>query len=285
MSQFLKALNDLDGWFHHRKRILPWRNLPTLYRVWVSEVMLQQTQVMTVIPYFERFMSRFPTIEDLAGALQEDVLTLWAGLGYYSRARHLYQGAQQIVHQGFFPDTKEEWMKIPGVGRYTAGAILSIALNQSEAILDGNIERVFSRLRRISREFLKSQKKTEWKVRLWRLSQIFIREAGSQKIQPSDFNQALMELGALVCTPRNPACQECPLKNICRSFQRGEQSLYPPKKKKTKWIDLEEEVHCLVQSGQQVLLKKNNRGNGVPAFGIFFRKIQTIFISICVLSG
>src|SRR4051812_18578621 len=126
-AKFLGALKELNFWFERQKRVLPWRELPSPYRVWISEIMLQQTQVTTVVPYFDRFLDRFPSVEDLASAQEEDVLLLWSGLGYYSRARNLHKGAQKIVEWGRFPKNRLEWLDIPGVGPYTAGAILSIA--------------------------------------------------------------------------------------------------------------------------------------------------------------
>ncbi len=162
MSKFLMSLKSLERWFESQKRILPWRNLPSVYRVWISEVMLQQTQVVTVVPYFEKFVAKFPTVEDLAMAPEADVMQLWAGLGYYSRARNIHKTAKMINKQGQFPKTKEEWLDMPGVGPYTAGAILSIAENLPEPILDVNVERVLSRVWCVKRE----NEDQKFKVRL-----------------------------------------------------------------------------------------------------------------------
>ena len=220
--------------------------------------MLQQTQVITVIPYFERFIGRFPTVEKLAEAPEEEVMTHWAGLGYYSRARNLHRGAKLIVEQGGFPKSHEAWLEIPGVGPYTAGAIVSIALNEAEPILDGNVERVLSRVRRVGagREFTP----TEIKTRLWKLSRIFVTRAHSLDVRPSVLNQALMELGATVCTPRNPRCTVCPLTDICRAFAAGEADRFPMKKKRKEWIAISETAHCLVNDQGHVLLEKRQEG-------------------------
>jgi A/G-specific adenine glycosylase len=218
--------------------------------------MLQQTQVATVVPYFEKFLARFPTVETLAQAPLEDVLLHWAGLGYYSRARNIHRGAQQIVERGGFPNTRDGWLAIPGVGNYTAGAILSIASNQPEAILDGNVERVLSRVRRVTRRGGDSF----YKARLWRLSRICVEQAHRQKIAPSVTNQALMELGATLCSPRNPKCLLCPVGNVCRAREAGDAESLPVKKKPKTWIDVREELHCVIGEDGSVLLRKREKG-------------------------
>lgn len=256
MSKFLITLHQLEKWFHHQKRILPWRDHPSLYRVWVSEIMLQQTQVVTVIPYFERFIKRFPRVEDLAAATEEEVLLHWAGLGYYSRARNLHKGAQMIVKKGEFPKTREQWLSIPGVGNYTAGAILSIALNLPEAILDGNVERVISRVRKISRD----QGETFYKKRLWNYSEAIVRLGFKDKIRPSILNQSLMELGAMICTPKKPKCLICPVRECCRALKTGQQEEFPPKKVRKDWILIQEKLYCLLNDQGQVLLRKRKSG-------------------------
>ncbi|MFL5815879.1 MAG: A/G-specific adenine glycosylase [Bdellovibrionia bacterium] len=252
----LKELNQLGEWFERQKRVLPWRDEPTLYRVWISEIMLQQTQVITVIPYFERFVSRFPSVETLAAAPEEDVLLHWAGLGYYSRARNIHKAARQIVAAGGFPRTREGWLDVPGVGPYTAGAILSIALNQPESILDGNVERVLSRVRRVSR----AGGDAAYKNRLWRLSKVFVERAHEQGVRPSVLNQAMMELGATVCTPKKPKCLLCPIASMCRAHQNSEEEAYPPKKKPKEWLAVKEEVHCIFDSKGRMLLALRRPG-------------------------
>ena len=185
-----------------------------------------------------------------------DVLLHWAGLGYYSRARNIHKAACQIVAQGRFSANREEWLEIPGVGNYTAGAILSIALGHPEAILDGNVERVLSRFRRISR----SNGDTFYKGRLWRLSRIFVEKAFGHGIDPRVTNQALMELGATICTPRNPKCLLCPLQGGCRARHFNEEAKYPPKKKPKQWIEVQEELHCVLGQDGRVLLRLREKG-------------------------
>ncbi|MBC7690787.1 MAG: A/G-specific adenine glycosylase [Methylotenera sp.] len=266
-SLALQALRSLATWFDRQKRVLPWRDEPTLYHVWISEIMLQQTQVITVLPYFQKFIRRFPTVESLAKASLDDVLLHWAGLGYYSRARNIHKGAQMIVaargaaggagkKNSGFPKTREGWLEIPGVGNYTAGAILSIALDQPEAILDGNVERVLSRVRRVSR----ARGDTVFRSRLWTLSRATVTRAFDLGIAPSVTNQALMELGATVCTPRKPMCMLCPVSTVCQAFRQGDVENFPPKKKPKEWIKVQEQLHCLMDSEGRVLLRKREKG-------------------------
>lgn len=250
------ALGKLARGFERGKRVLPWRDQPTLYRVWISEIMLQQTQVATVVPYFERFLHRFPDVQTLAAASVDEVLLAWAGLGYYSRARNLHSAARRIREAGDFPDSREGWLALPGVGAYTAGAILSIALDRPEAILDGNVERVLARVRRVSR----ARGDAAYKRRLWRLSGIFVRRAFLLGIRPGVLNQALMELGATVCVPRGPVCPLCPLSGICRARQGGEVDAYPPRKKAPARVEIREEVHCVLDREGRMLLEKRPAG-------------------------
>lgn len=249
-------LQALGAWFERQKRVLPWRDEPSLYRVWVSEIMLQQTQVVTVVPYFERFLRRFPDVESLSRAAEEEVLGLWAGLGYYSRARNLRKGAQKIVADGRFPRTREEWLEIPGVGQYTAGAILSIALDLPEAILDGNVERVLSRLRRVGRE----EGDAAYKEKLWALSRECVTKGAKAGVRPSVLNQALMELGATLCTPRAPRCGECPLRKACRARAKKDVEAWPPKRKKREWLEVGEEVHWISDQDGRVLVRLRDSG-------------------------
>lgn len=215
----------LLAWYHKNARKLPWRESRDPYRIWVSEIMLQQTQVQTVIPYYERWLKRFPTLESLAKAPQADVLKHWAGLGYYRRARMLHEGAKTVVKDfaGKIPESRDELMKIPGIGRYTAGAIASIAFEQRVPVLDGNVIRILTRLDAIKEDI--GEPKTLQK--LWALTEELL-----PKKNIGDFNQALMELGALMCSPRNPHCTECSVSSICQSLKQGEPELYPVKKKK-----------------------------------------------------
>ncbi|MBI2711319.1 MAG: A/G-specific adenine glycosylase [Bdellovibrio sp.] len=261
MSKASRDLKSLANWFERQKRILPWRENPSVYRVWISEIMLQQTQVITVIPYFERFISRFPDVESLANASFEEVLLHWAGLGYYSRARNLHRAAKIIAQRQIFPSSREEWLEIPGVGEYTAGAILSIAENQVEPILDGNVERVLSRFHCISRE--KGDQK--YKDVLWSYARKAVEQGHSLAIKPSVTNQALMELGATVCTPKNPKCETCPVSLGCQAHRDGKQESFPPKKKPKEWVRIEESLFCILRGGStvqvsEVLLRFRKKG-------------------------
>ena len=211
-------------WYAANKRDLPWRQDRDPYRIWVSEVMLQQTRVDTVIPYYERFMRRFPTIKDLAEAPEEEVLKLWEGLGYYSRARNLQAGARQVVerHGGVVPDDKAALSALRGIGPYTAGAILSIAFGKPEPAVDGNVMRVLSRYFLLEDDVAKPSAR----ARIERLAASFI-PAG----QAGDFNQAVMELGALVCTPKSPGCLLCPVLARCAGRAAGRERELPVKSK------------------------------------------------------
>ncbi|WP_240986096.1 A/G-specific adenine glycosylase [Acididesulfobacillus acetoxydans] len=216
----------LLAWFRAEKRDLPWRRTTDPYRIWVSEVMLQQTQVKTVLPYYEEFLRRFPTPEDLAGAELNDVLTAWRGLGYYARARHLWQGARHVlsVWSGKIPSDYETLLQIPGVGEYTAGAIASIAFGQKVPALDGNVRRVMARLLAWPEPAAKASASRRFREQL---------RAWQPAACPGDFNQALMELGATVCSPRSPHCPDCPISSFCQAFSSGNLA-YPvriPKKR------------------------------------------------------
>lgn len=258
MSKLGQGLQRLGDWFERQKRVLPWRDDPSLYRVWISEIMLQQTQVVTVVPYFQRFLERFPTVQDLASAPESAVVEAWAGLGYYSRARNLQKAAQWIVAAGGFPKTREGWLELPGVGPYTAGAIVSIALDQPEAILDGNVERVVSRLRLIRR----SRGEAEAKARLWRLSAALVQQGVRWGVRPRVLNQALMELGATHCSPRNPVCSVCPLAELCRAHQTqpGQEDAFPERKKPKDWLKVEEVRDAVFNRQGQVLVRQSRPG-------------------------
>ncbi len=208
---------SLLEWYAVQGRDLPWRQTRDPYAIWVSEIMLQQTQVKTVLPYYERWLRQFPTVTDLAEADQQQVLKAWQGLGYYARARNLHRAAQQLVQQGQqFPADLARAMALPGVGRTTAGGILSAAFNLPLPILDGNVKRVLSRL--VGLEVPPSRALSQ----LWSLS-----EALLDPEQPRDFNQALMDLGATVCTPKQPACLLCPWNVTCRAYQTHMQNELP----------------------------------------------------------
>jgi A/G-specific adenine glycosylase len=241
-----KIQNQLLVWFRANARDLPWRNNRTPYRVWLSEMMLQQTQVETVIPYFERFLARFPTIDALAAAPIGDVLKLWEGLGYYARARNLHKAAQVIVNErhGEWPRTVEGLLNLPGIGRYSAGAIASLAFDVDAPVLDGNVIRVLCRLFAIERDPKDAQVREElWGVAesLLPRSPRLLGEAAGAGAVPAvsgvrstagEFNEALMELGALICTPRNPKCDLCPLTKYCAAKKRHLQDQLPLKTKR-----------------------------------------------------
>ena len=222
-SQF--SAQVLDWYDKYGRKTLPWQIDKTPYKVWLSEVMLQQTQVATVIPYFERFMARFPTVTDLANAPLDEVLHLWTGLGYYARARNLHKAAQQVaaLHGGKFPETFEEVAALPGVWRSTAGAILSLSLGKHFPILDGNVKRVLARCYAVSGW----PGKKEVENKLWSLSEQVTPAVGVER-----FNQAMMDLGAMICTRSKPKCSLCPLQNGCIAAANNSWSLYPGKKPK-----------------------------------------------------
>jgi len=220
LPQTGKIQKKLLQWYKKNGRDLPWRKTRDPYAIWVSEIMLQQTQVHTVIPYYQNLLKVFPTINHLAKADLSKVLKVWEGLGYYSRARNLHR-ASQIVSDHFhgeIPDQLKDLLTLPGIGRYTAGAILSIAFNKPAPILDGNVKRVLSRLFAIAGSPVRG--KTEGL--LWHLSESLIPKGDA-----SSFNQGLMDLGAMTCTPREPQCPKCPLCDLCKGHLSGEPEIYP----------------------------------------------------------
>lgn len=216
--------HELLDWYDRNKRDLPWRRHRDPYYIWVSEIMLQQTRVDTVIPYFQRFIERFPTIEALADAPEDEVLKCWEGLGYYSRARNLQQAARQVKEQygGMMPSGKDEVAGLKGVGPYTAGAIRSIAFNIPAPAVDGNVMRVLSRYFLIEEDIMKVRTRTHMEE----LVMTLIPEG-----RASDFSQALMELGALVCTPKSPKCLTCPVMHHCAARFEGKEEQLPIKTK------------------------------------------------------
>lgn len=237
------------AWFaQYGRKHLPWQQNKTLYGVWLSEVMLQQTQVATVIPYFERFIERFPTVTDLADAHIDEVLHLWTGLGYYARARNLHKAAQQIRDQfnGEFPTDFDDVLALSGVGRSTAGAILSSVLNAPHPILDGNVKRVLSRAFAV--EGWSGEKSVE--NTLWQLT-----ASVTPNRQVADFNQAMMDLGAMVCTRSKPKCSLCPLANLCEANRLEAWDKFPVKK--TKKILPERQAYFLIiKAGNKILLEQ-----------------------------
>ncbi len=232
---------------------MPWRNNRNPYRILVSEFMLQQTQVKTAIPYFERWMKSFPTVQKLTQARESAVLKHWEGLGYYSRARNLKKAAQKIQQEysGKVPDSMDEILKLPGVGRYTAGAVLSIAFGQKVSVLDGNVKRVLSRL------FLLKENGGNRKSEnvLWEAMQSLLPETGA-----GNFNQAFMELGATVCLPKNTLCLLCPLKRNCKVQKAGKQNLYPPRKQKASTTKIEVSAAVILRRNKVYIQKRKIGG-------------------------
>ena len=249
----------LLAWFAQFQRDLPWRRSRDPYRIWISEIMLQQTRVAAVIPYYERFLARFPNVQALAAAPEEEVLRVWSGLGYYSRARNLQQAAKQIVakHGGEFPRTKAEALELAGIGGYTAAAILSIALGEKLAVLDGNVARVLARLDAV-RGDLRSPGR--WRELQKRADELLDCEA------PGDWNQAMMELGAILCAPRAPQCLLCPVQSFCNAHKLGLADEIPLTRAKRAAVGIRLAAVVLMDSkGKSLLLPPPTAANGNKA--------------------
>ena len=249
----------LEDWFAVIKRPMPWRKKPSPYACWLSEIMMQQTTYAAVLPYYERFLRKFPTVEKLAAAKEGEVLKAWEGLGYYARARNLLKGAQLIVEKRNpfrfkWPSTSAEWAQIPGVGPYTAAALSSVLSGERVPVVDGNVARVFARVWKLRDDF----------------SKLPAREKLAERLQPEidkcrvpgDFNQAMMELGALVCTPKNPDCAKCPLARACAARQDGTQEEYPVKAKK-KDLPVRKVTAVIVRDQQNNVLLVQNKDGGL----------------------
>ncbi|MBK7874961.1 MAG: A/G-specific adenine glycosylase [Planctomycetes bacterium] len=249
-----RLVRDLVVWFDRERRALPWRADRNPYRVWISEAMLQQTRVETVIPYYLRFLARFPTVEALAAAEVEDVLALWSGLGYYRRARTLHATARELVelHGGRFPRERERVLELSGIGPYTAGAVLSIAYGLPEALVDGNVARVFARLFVLDGD----PASKEFQARTWELARALVAHAK----RPGDWNQALMELGALVCTPREPACERCPVRDACGALAARRVHELPRAKARPATLDVALVVLAARSGGALVLEQRPDGG-------------------------
>jgi len=238
----------LLAWYGREGRDLPWRQTRDPYRVWLSEIMLQQTTVAAVVPYYERFLVRFPTLAALAAGSLDEVLTLWAGLGYYSRARNLHQAARQIVaeREGLFPEDLEALIALPGIGRSTAGAILSIAFDKPAPILDGNVRRVLVRLFAWQRD----PRSREAEKQLWAWA-----EALTPHDRPHDYAQAIMDLGATICTPQAPSCEECPLVALCAARAQGLEDRLPVRRKRER-VPVRCEVALILRHGDRLLIRQ-----------------------------
>jgi A/G-specific adenine glycosylase len=273
----------LLGWFAENKRDLDWRRTRDAYRVWISEIMLQQTRVAAVLPYYRRFLERFPTIDTLARARLDAVLRTWAGLGYYSRARNLYLAAKEIVarHRGEFPRRIEDALALPGIGNYTAAAVLSIAYGEPHAVLDGNVGRVLARLGAMRGDLRRPQR---WRA-LGDAAKALLpaqaaAAAGAAASGAGDWNQAMMELGATVCTPRAPQCAACPVARWCRAHALGIALRLPAPQRKPKPIRLALSAAVLLDPHGRTLLvrqKSDDSGFSVTLFSnmLHFPAVQS----------
>ncbi len=242
----------LERWFAVHKRPMPWRKKVTPYASYLSEIMMQQTTYASVLPYYERFLKRFPTIEKLAAADLADVLKAWEGLGYYARARNLHRAAKEIAANKAWPKSAAEWAKVPGVGPYTAAALSSVLNGERTSVVDGNVARVFARYWMLADDFHKLPARNKLAARL-------DQEIAAAKI-PGDFNQAMMELGALVCTPTNPNCEACPLKEKCAAKEKDVIADFPAKAKKKELPRRSAHVVVIADEKGCVLLVQNKEG-------------------------
>jgi A/G-specific adenine glycosylase len=259
-SELKKFRNELLGWFATYQRNLPWRRDCHPYRIWISEIMLQQTRVAAVIPYFEKFCARFPDVRALAEAEEAEVLRMWSGLGYYSRARNLQAAAQQIVRDygGTFPTAEEHIRALRGIGKYTTNAILSIAFGKNHAVVEGNVARVMARLEAIRGDLREGAR---WES-LQRTADHLLAPAA-----PGNWNQAMMELGATICTPRSPQCLLCPVAKFCRARKLGIQDLIPEKRKKRATVTVQLAAAVLVDDRSRCILlppPKNGTEKALP---------------------
>lgn len=251
LQNFDKATfrNNLLQWYEENKRQLPWRESSDPYFIWISEIMLQQTKVDTVINYFNRFTQQFPKIEDLADADEQTVLKMWEGLGYYSRARNIHHTAREVVatYESKLPDNPKQLGALKGIGPYTQGAILSIAFNQPEPAVDGNVMRVLSRVLHITDNISEGKTRKRFEA--------IVRELICET-DPSSFNQGLMELGALICTPRKPACLLCPVRPVCRGFEDGVAEDLPVKLKAKKQKEIAYDVLIIRDEKGRIAIEK-----------------------------
>lgn len=237
----------LIAWYEAGHRDLPWRAARGPYPIWISEIMLQQTRAAAAIPYYERFLERFPTVQSLAESAEEDVLTLWAGLGYYARARNLRRAARQIVETGF-PREYEAWRALPGIGDYTAAAIASIAFDLPHAVVDGNVLRVVARMENDAADIGAARTRERFRA---------IAQSWLDARRPAAFNQAMMELGATICLPKNPMCAACPLSAGCRARAEGTAAQLPVKLRRAIPVKLEDTL-LIVRRGGRILLHQRD---------------------------
>jgi A/G-specific adenine glycosylase len=246
----------LLAWYRKGHRDLPWRNTRDPYRIWISEIMLQQTRAQAVIPYYERFLARFPDAASLAAAEEDDVLALWSGLGYYSRARNLHRAARSMAAGGF-PREYAALRELPGIGEYTAAAIASIAFDLPYAVLDGNVLRVVARLENDAADIASVRTKDRFRM---------LAQGWLDPRQPGPFNQAMMELGATVCLPRNPLCLLCPLASVCRAHREGTAAQLPVKLRKTEPVRLEGVLLVVRQRGRILLRQRSAASSRMAGF-------------------
>jgi A/G-specific adenine glycosylase len=253
LRDLARGRRRLLAWYRRVRRDLPWRRTRDPYAIWISEAMLQQTRVETVIPYYERFLARFPDVRALAEAEADDVLGAWAGLGYYSRARNLRRAARVVCdsHDGRLPDSAHALRALPGVGRYTAGAVASIAFDRPEPVVDGNVARVLARALGL-REDVRS---ASVRRRLWSAAERLVRGP-----HPGELNQALMELGATLCTPRAPGCAECPLAGGCAARAAGDPEALPVKPARREPPRVEAVAALLLRRGRALAVRRPPQG-------------------------
>jgi A/G-specific adenine glycosylase len=273
MEKTAPITRSLLTWFRNDARALPWRRTRDPYAIWISEVMLQQTQVKTVIPYWERWMKALPTIESLARARSQRLHKLWEGLGYYSRVRNLQKAARVIMerHEGRFPERFEEVLALPGVGRYTAGAICSIAFNQAPPVLDGKVTRGLARLFCVRQD----PQAHRTRERLWTLAGTLVKQAAGEPPRAGDsrgsagpgrtgpcsaLNQALMELGALVCVPRNPKCGLCPVSTFCQARAKGQADRLPRRARSVQAIKRRQFAFVVERNGRFLVRRRDETG-------------------------
>lgn len=244
--------SNIITWYNINKRDLPWRKTKNPYFIWISEIILQQTRVAQGLPYYEKFIKNFPTIKDLALASEQEVLSLWQGLGYYSRARNMHKCAQTIInsYKGKFPDTFDQLCTLPGIGPYTAAAIASLAFNKPTPVVDGNVYRVLARVFNIENSIAAPK---SFKL-FFKLSEELINDN-----HPGTYNQAVMELGAIVCTPQNPLCDHCPLEEICFAKAKSKQKELPVKIKKTKNRNRYFTYIVIEQEGNLAFARRNGK--------------------------
>jgi A/G-specific adenine glycosylase len=279
-NKIAQLQNCLLHWYRKSARDLPWRRTKDPYKIWVSEIMLQQTQVDTVIPYYEKWLRKFPSLKSLAKTPPSEVMKYWAGLGYYRRARMLHEAAKTVLNEysGQVPNQVQELVKLPGIGKYTAGAIASIAFGQKAPIVDGNVIRILTRIFAVKNDI----GKPATLQKIWAISESLVPETN-----PGDFNQAMMELGATVCTPDNPNCEQCPVSKICAAHHIRKETEFPVKKTGERLQKIRN-VALVLRNGQgRVLLQKQpkeGRWGGLWMFP-FWKEKKTMLQGLQLRSG